>query len=66
MILLAALITLLFIDKPSIRIVGVVAWIAGLLGHSREWPLYLIATAMILVVFLIARAIVKALKKSEQ
>lgn len=63
MILLAALVALLFVDKLWIRIVAIVGWVAGLAAHSREWPLYLIATAMVMVVFLIARTIVKATKK---
>lgn len=66
MIVFAALIALVFINKTWVRIVAGIAWVLGLIANFYQFPMYLIASAMLAIVFLAIRGIIRTAKKTQQ
>jgi hypothetical protein len=58
MIFLAASILLLFYNKPWMRSIVVVTWLIGAIVNMPVWPLYLVASGMFLVIWLIGYGII--------
>lgn len=59
MIVFAAIIALVFVNKPWVKATAAIAWFVGLIASSWQWPLYLIASAIIAAIALMVRWIIR-------